>query len=388
MQRVSWIAITLAILACACNPPEVVGADSSLRLTPIADGLDRPVSLTVAPGDATRLFVTEQSGRVRVVTNGSTLPTPFLDIRARVSCCGERGLLSIAFHPAYPSNRLFYANYTDTSGNTTVSRFRVSATSPDVADPNTETVLLRVAQPYSNHNGGQLQFGPDGYLYIGMGDGGAAGDPGDRAQNPGELLGKMLRIDVDGAAPYAIPPSNPLIGSGRPELWAIGRRNPWRFSFDLANGDLFIADVGQSQWEEINYQPATSRGGENYGWRLMEGTHCYSPAFGCDSDALVKPVIEYSHDDGCSVTGGYVYRGRSARLTGTYIYGDYCSGTIWGATRDAGGTWSSTILLTPGFPISSFGQDAAGEVYVVGYNGSIHRLDDRSVRRRPVRRAQ
>lgn len=385
MKRTATIALSLALLAVACDSPDLGGADASLVLSPIATGLDRPVSLAVAPGDATRLFVTEQPGRVRIVKNGSLLASPFLDLRNRVSCCGERGLLSIAFHPAYPVNGFFYVNYTDTSGNTVVSRFKVDAGNPDLANSGSESILLRVTQPFANHNGGQLQFGPDGYLYIGTGDGGSAGDPGDRAQNPGELLGKILRIDVDGAAPYGIPPTNPFFGTGRSEIWAIGLRNPWRFSFDSATGDFYIADVGQNRWEEINFQSASSRGGENYGWRLMEGTHCYSPAFGCDSDALTKPILEYSHDDGCSVTGGYVYRGRIERLRGTFVYGDYCTGVIWGATRNAGGAWASTILLSPGFPISSFGQDAAGEVYVVNYNGSILRLDDTSVRRRPVR---
>ncbi|MCM2316645.1 MAG: PQQ-dependent sugar dehydrogenase, partial [Thermoanaerobaculia bacterium] len=367
MKQAATMVLALAILSSACDSPDVAGADPTVVLSPIATGLDRPVSLTVAPGDAARLFIAEQPGRIRVVKHGSLVVEPFLDIRSRVSCCGERGLLGIAFHPAYQANGLVFVNYTDTSGNTVVSRFRVSAGNPDVADESSESVVLRVNQPFANHNGGQIQFGPDGYLYIGTGDGGAGGDPDDRAQNAGDLLGKMLRIDVDGAAPYAIPPTNPFIGTGRPEIWAIGLRNPWRFSFDLKTGDLFIADVGQNRWEEVNFQPASSPGGENYGWRLMEGTHCYNPATGCDNDALVKPILEYSHDDGCSVTGGYVYRGRSARLSGTFVYGDFCTGTIWGATRGEGGAWTSTILLSPGIPISSFGQDAAGEVYVVDY---------------------
>ncbi|MGK2858399.1 MAG: PQQ-dependent sugar dehydrogenase [Thermoanaerobaculia bacterium] len=381
--------LSLALLASSCASPEVGGADPAVVLSTIATGLDRPVSLTVAPGDAASLFVTEQPGRIRVVQGSTVLPAPFLDIRSRVSCCGERGLLSVAFHPKYQANGLFYVNYTDTSGTTVISRFSVSAGSPVLADPNSESLLLRIPQPFSNHNGGQLQFGPDGYLYIGVGDGGAAGDPLDRAQDPAFLLGKLLRIDVDGVAPYAIPPSNPFAGgSGRPEIWATGLRNPWRFSFDTSTGDLFIADVGQNQWEEINFQPAASSGGENYGWRLMEGAHCFAPPSDCESGSLVKPILEYSHDDGCSVTGGYVHQGRSGRLRGTFIYGDFCTGVIWGATRSAAGMWSSRILLTPAIPISSFGQDAAGEVYVVNYNGSILRIDEAPVRRRPVRPSQ
>lgn len=376
--------VAAAALAAACDP-ELSGADPNLVLTPVSTNIDRPVALTTAPGDPGRLYVTEQAGRVRIVENGIRFSTPFLDIQNRVSCCGERGLLSIAFHPAYQANGFFFANYTDVNGNTVVSRFRVSATNPDRAEAASETVILRIAQPFGNHNGGQLQFGPDNHLYIGTGDGGSAGDPGNRAQSVDELLGKILRLDVELEAGYRVPATNPVIGGKRTELWAIGLRNPWRFSFDTATGDLFIADVGQNQWEEVNLQPASSTGGENYGWRRMEGNHCFNPSSGCDDGSLVKPIIEYSHSEGCSVSGGYVYRGKSSYLLGKYIYGDFCTGFIRSATRDAAGSWSTALLFNAGFPISSFGQDGFGEVYVLSYNGAIYRIDDLSVRRRPAR---
>jgi glucose/arabinose dehydrogenase len=261
-----------------------------------------------------------------------------------------------------------------------VARYSVSPGNPNRANPSSAVPILGVQQPFTNHNGGQMQFGPDGYLYIGMGDGGSGGDPNNRAQNLGDLLGKLLRLDVDSGTPYAIPPSNPFVGSpgARAEVWAYGLRNPWRFSFDRASGDLWIADVGQGTWEEIDYQPATSIGGENYGWRRMEGSHCFNPPANCNSGTLVLPVVEYDHDVGCSVTGGYVYRGtRSPRLNGTYIYGDYCSGVMWGATRNANGTVTSRRLLDVTFNISTFGEDVNGEVYVADYgNGMVCRLVD------------
>jgi glucose/arabinose dehydrogenase len=376
--------IAAAMLAAAFGHA-ASAAESGFVLTRIAGGLDSPVAITTAPGDPARLFVTEQTGRVRIVRNGVLLASPFIDLSNRISCCGEQGLLSIAFHPSYQSNGYFFANYTARDGSTFVSRFKVSATDPDRADASSEVVILTVAQPFSNHNGGQLQFGPDGYLYIGMGDGGSGGDPQNHAQNPRDLLGKMLRIDIDAGFFYSVPPTNPILDGTRSEIWAIGLRNPWRFSFDMATGDLWIADVGQSQWEEIDLQPASSAGGENYGWNLMEATHCYKPATLCDDGSLVKPIIEYSHAEGCSVTGGYVHRGKSGRLFGSYLYGDYCSGFIRQAKRGAGGSWTSTTLLVTGFLISTFGQDSLGEVYVADYSGSIFRIDDTRVRRRPAR---
>jgi glucose/arabinose dehydrogenase len=368
----------------------ITQAEPVITLEPVANGLPNLVSVTHA-GDS-RLFITLQRGQVMIHDGTRVLPEPFLDIRSLVTSNDERGLLSVAFHPHYAFNGLFYVNYTNLSGNTVVARYSVSPLDANRANPSSAVPILTIAQPFANHNGGQLQFGPDGYLYIGMGDGGSGGDPGNRAQNLGDLLGKMLRIDVDSASPYAIPPSNPFTGQGmRREIWAYGLRNPWRFSFDRATGDLWIADVGQGTWEEIDFQPATSIGGENYGWRRMEGTHCFNPATNCNTGNLVLPVIEYDHGVGCSVTGGYVYRGtRSPRLIGRYIYGDFCTGRIFGATRSANGAVTTGQLIDVPFNISTFGEDVAGEIYVGDYsNGILYRLVDSnplSPRRRAVRK--
>lgn len=369
----------------------VAQAEPSVVLEPVASGLDQLVSITHAGDD--RIFITLQGGLVMVYDGTTVLPEPFLDVRGLISSGGERGLLSIAFHPRYAQNGLFYVNYTNLGGNTVVARYSVSPENPNRANLTSAVPILTVQQPFANHNGGQLQFGPDGYLYIGMGDGGSGGDPGNRAQNLGDLLGKLLRLDVDSGSPYAIPSSNPFLGSAgaRPEIWALGLRNPWRFSFDRASGDLWIADVGQGTWEEIDFQPATSIGGENYGWRRMEGSHCFNPPSNCNPGTLVLPVIEYDHNLGCSVTGGSVYRGtRSPRLIGTYIYGDFCSGTIWGATRQGNGSVTSRTLYDASFNISTFGEDAAGEIYVGDYSsGTLYRIVDsreRSARRRSVRK--
>lgn len=368
----------------------VAQASPVVTLEPVANELPNLVSVTHA-GDS-RLFITLQGGVVRVHDGTRLLQEPFLDIRNLVLSGGERGLLSIAFHPGYAQNGLFYVNYTDVRGDTVVARYSVSP-DPNRANPASAVPILMIQQPFANHNGGQLQFGPDGYLYIGMGDGGSGGDPGNRAQNLGDLLGKMLRIDVNSAFPYAIPPSNPFVGQAgrRPEIWAYGLRNPWRFSFDRVTGDLWIADVGQGIWEEVDFQPVTSIGGENYGWRRMEGAHCFNPSTNCNPGNLVLPVIEYDHSVGCSITGGYVYRGtRSPRLAGQYIYGDFCTGRIFGATRSATGTVTNQLLLDVPFNISTFGEDVAGEVYVGDYsNGILYRLVDSrplSARRRAVRK--
>jgi hypothetical protein len=272
-------------------------------------------------------------------------------------------------------------NYTNTEGDTVIARYTVSGY-PNVADQNSALVLLKTTQPFQNHNGGQLQFGPDGYLYIGMGDGGSGGDPQNNAQNPGMLLGKMLRIDIDGGVPYAIPASNPFVGNPEvlDEIWAFGLRNPWRFSFDRETGDLFIGDVGQGSWEEVNFQPATSPGGENYGWRLMEGTHCYNPSTNCNDGALTLPIIEYDHSAGCSVTGGYRYRGiRIQDLFGVYLYADYCTGLIWGATEDGNGGWMVRELLDTDFRITTFGEGETGEIYLADFgSGTIYQIVHKS----------
>lgn len=357
----------------------LAGRTLGLRLQPIVRGLSAPVYLTHAGDGSGRLFIVEQRGRILVYKDGALLPRPFLDIQSLVSCCGERGLLSVAFHPRYEENGFFYVNYTDTLGDTVVARYSVSE-DPDVARTTGVVRLLHIDQPFPNHNGGLIKFGPDGYLYVGMGDGGSGGDPQNNGQNLRTLLGKILRLDVDGQLPYEIPPTNPFVNQPdrRAEIWAWGLRNPWRFSFDRDTGDLYIADVGQNRWEEVNFQPATSPGGENYGWRIMEGFHCFNPPTNCDQTGLTLPIHEYGHAPGfCggSVTGGYVYRGRQVpELIGTYIFGDYCFGTIWGLKPTGLGLWEHTELLQTDLLISSFGEDESGEVYVVDHRGAIYQI--------------
>ncbi|MFI5120775.1 MAG: PQQ-dependent sugar dehydrogenase [Thermoanaerobaculia bacterium] len=346
-----------------------------IALNRVATGFSSPTQVTSARDGTGRLFVVEQGGRVRILKDGTVQPVPFLDISNRVSCCGERGLLSIAFEPGTGPKSQFWADYTDVNGDTTVSLFSFAG---DLAAAASETVVLKIAQPFANHNGGQLAFGPDGYLYVGMGDGGSAGDPNNNGQSLSTLLGKILRIDVR-AFPYGIPRDNPFAGSvaARPEIWAYGLRNPWRFSFDRKTGDLWIGDVGQDAWEEVDFQPAGSAGGANYGWRLTEGNHCFNPATGCPTSGITFPVAEYSHASGCSITGGFVYRGGDfARLSGIYFYADYCSGRVWGLRRAASG-WERQELLQPGYAFTSFGEDDAGEVYAVdGNSGTLYRLVD------------
>lgn len=345
--------------------------------TLVVQGLQRPVGVYSLPGDE-RLFVLEQEGRIRLVSQGQILATPFLDIRDRVgSRASEQGLLGLAFHPHYASNGFFFVNYTDRDGNTVVSRMRVSA-DPQRGDPTTEKPLLYIVQPYANHNGGHIVFGPDGYLYIGTGDGGAAGDPHGNAQNLNTLLGKLLRLDVDRGDPYAIPPDNPFAqGGGRPEIWALGLRNPWQFAFDPLNGDLYIADVGQNLWEEVDYLPAGTPGGVNLGWDYREGFHPFEgePPPGIQ---LTDPVWEYGHDQGCSITGGVVYRGQSLpAFWGVYLFGDYCTGTVWGLLRYPDGQWKAQALFHTGARIAAFGVDGQGEVLLVDHQGALYRLTRR-----------
>jgi glucose/arabinose dehydrogenase len=370
--------------------PTPVPADPitlAVDFVPVADGLANPVAIASAGDGTGRLFVVEKAGRVRIVAGGVLQPLPFLDIRDRVeSDATERGLLGLAFHPRYRTNGLFYVSYTTSKparlgagdvGAVVYARYRVS-TDPDRADPDSEQVVIWWEHPRGNHNGGHLAFGPrDGYLYLGTGDGGGAGDPDTNGQDATTLLGKILRIDVDADVPYAIPTSNPYYGlsSRRNELWAIGLRNPWRFTFDRATGDLYIADVGQSTLEEIDFQPAGSPGGENYGWNEMEGTRCYEPSSGCDQTGKTLPVVEYGRDQGCSVTGGYVYRGRAfPRLFGTYFYTDWCTGRTWGLSRDGTGAWRNAEVGRTDLSIQSYGEDEDGELYVVAGDGQLLRL--------------
>ena len=347
---------------------EIPAAEVALR--EVATKLAQPVAMTTARDGSGRLFIILQGGQIVIFDGKRVLPTPFLDLRDRVSSGGERGLLSLAFHPDFARNRAFFVNYTNQSGHTVIARFEVSPQTPNVASPASERLVLTVPQPYANHNGGQLQFGPDGFLYIGMGDGGSSGDPQNRAQNPHELLGKLLRIDVN-RFPYRIPADNPWVNrpEGRPELWALGLRNPWRFSFDRLTGDLYIADVGQNHREEINVQPAGHPGGQNYGWRRMEGQHCFKPASGCNDGTLTLPVLEYDHRLGSAVIGGYVYRGTQVpALVGRYVYGDFGSGRVW-AAQIRQGAWVNEELLATSLSISSFGEDEAGELYLIDYAG-------------------
>ncbi len=339
-----------------------------LAFTEVSRGFSAVTSIAHAGDGSGRLFITEQVGRVLVHDGRQVLDPPFLDIRDRVQAGGERGLLSVAFHPSHASNGHFFVNYTDRASDTVVSRFEVSANDPNLADARSETVFYRVSQPRRNHNGGQLQFGPHGYLYIGLGDGGGAGDPLNAGQDLSTPLGKLLRVDVDRGPPAQAPQSNPFAAGprGLPEIWAYGLRNPWRFSFDRKTGDLFIADVGQNALEEISFQPAESPGGENYGWRLMEGSRCFRPASGCEAAALVVPILEYGHEDGnCggSVTGGYRYRGAMyPEIAGLYFFADYCTGNFY-AGRDTGGGWTLLGPRQTAFKVRTFGEDETGELY-------------------------
>ncbi len=367
---VSLLGIAWLHLSGGAGPSPVSSAQSVPRIAVdevVAEGLEHPLYVTHAGDGSGRLFVVEQPGRIRIVTQGRLLAPSFLDITNRVRHAGEQGLLGLAFHPEYRRNGRFFVNYVRRSdGVTVIAEFRVSS-NPDVAQTD-EKQLLIVAQPYPNHKGGMVEFGPDGFLYIGLGDGGSAGDPGNRGQNRNELLGKLLRIDADRGTPYAIPNDNPFAaGGGRPEIFAYGLRNPWRFSFDRQTGELWVADVGQNEWEEIDI---VKRGG-NYGWRVMEGTHCFLPRDGCARDGLIPPVAEYGHDRGrCSITGGYVYRGsRLPALRGAYVFGDFCSGEIFALAEGR-----QQLLLKTNLEIASFGQDPDGELYVVGHGGTVHRI--------------
>jgi glucose/arabinose dehydrogenase len=388
----------LCLASTSCNfvpPPQAMPPDEEvppLTVELVADGFERPVEAVSPPGDRERLFVVEQyTGLIRIVrlADGSIDDTPFLDLGSLISSGGnEQGLLGLAFHPDHATNGRFIVNYTDTTGDTVVAMYGTSD-DPDRGDADSAVVLKHIAQPESNHNGGCVRFGPDGMLYIGMGDGGGAFDlhgPDGNAQNRRTLLGKILRIDVDAPAPH-VPPDNPFVGEEdvEPEIWATGLRNPWRFSFDRTTGDLYIADVGQGEREEVNFAPAASAGGENYGWRCLEGNRCTGfSGCDCEADALTGPVFEYDHNSGCSVTGGSVYRGEAIpALRGQYFLADYCSAMIWSLKVENGASTDltdRTAELAPGGgrdikAVSSFGEDDAGEIYILDHeDGELFRI--------------
>jgi glucose/arabinose dehydrogenase len=347
----------------------------AIRLTRQAGTFSSPVFIANAHDGTGRLFIVEQGGRIRIIDGGAVPATPFLDIHTKVSCCGERGLLGLAFHPSYATNGRFFVDYTDVNGNTVVAEYHRSPSDPNLAT-NAGTILFRITQPYSNHNGGMLAFGKDGYLYVGMGDGGSAGDPGNRAQNKYSLLGKILRIDVNhraGTAHYAVPRTNPFVGhAGDDRIWAYGLRNPWRFSFDRSTGDLWIGDVGQDRYEEVDRSTRASGGGRgaNYGWRVMEGRACFSPMVGCSKAGKVLPITTYTHRSGCAIVGGYVYRGSLyPAMVNAYLLADYCSGRIWALVANGSSSQAARIIIDTSLVISSFGESENGTLYVADLAG-------------------
>jgi len=372
-------------LADASATPGLSSADISL--TSIATGLSDPVLVTSAKDGRDRLFIVEQTGRILVRKNGVVLSRALLDLTGSVALGGEQGLLGLAFHPSYATNRKFYVNYTNTDGDTVIREYKTSTSNPDRIEAGSGRTVLKITQPYSNHNGGMLAFGRDGNLYIGMGDGGGSNDPGNRAQSLSTLLGKMLRINVSGTPPprgYRIPASNPYVDrTGRDEIWQRGLRNPWRFSFDRATGNLWIGDVGQASYEEIDRATNTSSGpgkGANWGWRVMEGRHCHLPSTGCATSGKRLPIHEYTHaaNGRCAVTGGYVYRGSEIpALAGYYVFGDFCSGEIFAI--QAGSSYPATRITLAGAGsgrlISSFGESASGELYVVDLRGTVYAIE-------------
>jgi glucose/arabinose dehydrogenase len=378
------VASAIALLTSACGQivenaparaaPERIG-QGRLQLLLVTDALVMPTAMGAMPGDPDTLFVTERQGRLRKIVNGLLDDEPVLDLTGRVvSAALEQGLLGLAFHPRYPADERVFVNYTDLNGDSVIASYTIPPEHYGSA-PAEETVILRIRQPAHNHNGGQIAFGPDGYLYIGTGDGSNPGDRFKNAQNRRSLLGKLLRIDIDGGQPYTIPKDNPFVEDPdvSPEIWALGLRNPWRFSFDRETGDLYIADVGQTHYEEINVEPGTSTGGQNYGWPVHEALHCYE-ADTCEKVGYTQPVVELSHDEACSVIGGFVYHGSAAQMQGSYLFGDFCSGRIWRMwARD--GRWSRELLLDDhGLMLTAFGEDGAGEFYVLDYHGTVYRL--------------
>jgi len=372
-------AVSTTLLPLVVESARTIPDPQAVQWRDLVTNLPGGVGLANAGDGSGRLFVLIQEGTIRILQNGAALDTPFLDITDRVGSSGlEQGLLGIAFHPSYEQNGFFYVNYTDKNGDTVIARFQAGP-DPNRADPASEKMLIQVDQPYPNHNGGSVVFGPDGYLYLGLGDGGSAGDPHGNGQSVNTLLGKILRIDVNQGDPYAIPPDNPFAqGGGAPEIWAYGLRNPWRFSFDAQTQDLYIADVGQRIYEEIDFLPAGSPGGANFGWDYREGAHDFEGPVP-SGVAVVEPVFEYTHaEGGCSVTGGDIYRGSQLPLwQGVYLFGDYCSGKIWGLLRNPDGAWEGKLLFQTDYSISSFGVDEQNEIYVVDIGGRVARLDPR-----------
>jgi glucose/arabinose dehydrogenase len=377
--RRSLFASSLATAALAPSARLVVAqgaASPVIGFELVFTDLSSPVDYIDANDESGRFFVVQQDGRVLVSVDGELRDTPFLDIGEMVTTGSEQGLLSIALDPGFADNGRVFVSYTDTEGDSQIVRYTVSEGDPNQLDPDSATTILSLDQPYQNHNGGNILFGPDGYLYLGLGDGGSQGDPDGRAQDPGILFAKILRIDVsDDLAPYGIPADNPFVDdpSFAPETFAWGFRNPWRFSFDRETGDLWIGDVGQNGIEEIDLIPAGTSG-QNFGWSIMEGNQCYD-AGSCDDAGLTAPVDQYTHDYGCAVTGGFVYRGSLVPdLVGTYLFADYCSGYLWGLIANDDGTYSTTDMLETGYNPSSLAQDASGELYRLDLSGGIYRI--------------
>ena len=381
LRRVGFAVSLMTLLllsAVAGRAQESVNAEQ-LRLVEMARGFAKPLFITHAGDGSGRLFVVEQGGRIWVLRDGVRLPQPFLDIsntlpwEVHTGGYTERGLLGLAFHPDFAKNGFFFLHYNNTAGDTVLARWRVSAEDPNRADPRSAQIIFTLDQPFANHQGGMLAFGPDGYLYFGLGDGGSANDPWGHGQRRETLLGTILRLDVGLGEPadYRIPPDNPFVGQVAPEIWAYGLRNPWRFSFDRLTGDLYIGDVGQNQWEEINFQPANSVGGENYGWKAYEGYMRF--AGGVSLEETAPPIAVYPHSLGNSVTGGYVYRGaRLPALFGSYLFGDFGSGRIWRSQQTPAGGWQTAEFLQTTLAISSFGEDEMGELYLLDYrSGSV-----------------
>lgn len=399
MKTRFYFLIALVLLfGSSYSPAPVKAAQTEAGIPPnivfktVLSGLNQPVFATHAGDGSQRLFIAQRDGKILIWDGTSLVATPFLNVGGIIKTeGGEQGLLGLAFDPNYASNGYFYIAYTNKTGvgNSVLARYKVSG-SPNLADPASAQVLLTITQPYENHNGGMIAFGPDGYLYVGVGDGGSGGDPENRAQNLGSMLGKILRLDVS-TVPYTIPTTNPFYNSPgvRKEIWAYGVRNPWRFSFDKSTGDLYLADVGQGTEEEINFQAANAAGGANYGWRIREGNQCFNPSSGCVSPAgYVAPVATYLHDFGCSVTGGYVYRGNGfPELKGVYLYGDFCNGNLWGLYKNASQQWVGKLIGDTGYNISSFAEAENGELYLLDYGGRLIRITSSPIRTTTIRSA-